>query len=271
MRSFKLILALGKLVIILLMALKSYAVEAPRFLYHWTSARGLERWAEQIKKAGEFQFKALDVNSSFLGAYPQLSGVTGVFTWTDPVTAMGSFSAYGIEWYAREDHRAGGEPARMVVIEIKPGAEVVELITTVDRDQNFISEVDPKAQYLGLMGNSKPGLILHKMVDTRTQEVFLQEYVLLKRGYVEMITADPDIIRSHLVGAQNRLNNPLPFTKQEMHFTPDAETYGVNSFSKRQELRAMISRTLQVPSARIPEFFRSSPVVTNPYCSQTFF
>lgn len=247
----------------LLICSLSYAKKAPYVLYHWSSSDGLERWANEIETENEFLLKKM-TNSGFTSAYPNFEGARGVFAWSHPTTGMGAISNGVNEWYAKTK-KYSNAPPRLTVIHLKDRAEVVELNTVVDYSQPglpVLVSTDPRGK--NLSPGDGTGLILHKIIDSKTKKVMLQEYIILKRGYIESISSDPVEFENLLLNEIEFLRTDRRFSEIELHSLIDHARSGMNTRRVRDIMIRKIQHTLEASSNEIPDFFRSKAKVCTP-------
>ena len=232
------------------------AAEAPPALFSWSTASGLNRWAKKIEdNGGKFVLKNMTM-SIFTIAYPQYEGAPGIFAWSNPATGMGNISERTVaEWYAKEDKRTG-DPARLAVLILKKGIPVTPLDTYLNYSQDppRIEKTDPRAANLTPGDNN--GLILHRIINAKTSEVVIQEYILLESGYASAVVANPKFLNPIFEQTKIRLRNPLAFSRSELHSPENDGIFGFNSPKIRELAIRKIERAQQVPSENIPPFFR---------------
>jgi len=235
----------------------SFAQEsAPSTLYMWTSGRGLERWARMIDaRQGVFVLKPI-TQSIFSITYPQFDNSPGLFAWTNVATGMGAITYGAQEWYARED-KSTQDPARLVKITLKLNTQQITVNTYADFSLGYpqITRTDSVGTYI--RPGDGTGLILHKLWDSKTNQLVMQEYILVKRGFIAAITADPLDTNPEITAAIQRLRDPKPFQTHELHYLQDADLGGFNTFQVRQQAIHKLERALTVPSSRLPPLFRS--------------
>jgi hypothetical protein len=235
-----------------------FAQTVPSTLFHWISARGLERWSNYIQEKREFRLKPM-MQSIFITAYPGFKDKEGVFAWTDVVGGTGAFSSSADEWYAMTD-KSTKAPARLVAIFLKPEVPLITLVTFIDRSSDIpkIISVDPRAKD---SGTYLAGLVLHKIIDINTKEIFLQEYILMKRGFVNGIAADPSVTGVYLDQALQRLKDPTPYPDNDVHSVAENRTVGVNSPVKRKIIAKLLVNTKSLFDYDIPEYFRKNGTI----------
>lgn len=242
--------------ILLIASMVSAQEMAPSTLYMWTSGRGLERWASMIDaQQGLFVLKPI-TQSIFSITYPQFHNSPGLFAWTNVATGMGAITYSSQEWYARED-RNTQDPARLVRLTLKPNTRQVTVNTYADFSLGLpqITRADSVGTYI--RPGDGTGLILHKLWDEKTGQLVMQEYVLIKRGFVAAITADPLDTSPEITAAIERLKNPKPFLTEELHYLVEADSAGFNSSRLRQQAILKLQRALTIQSSQLPLLFRS--------------
>lgn len=242
----------------------AFGQSTPNTLFHWISDRGLNRWNETIQQEQGFVLKPL-MQSIFTTAYPAFQGKDGIFVWSDVAGGMGAFSSGADEWYAMTDKRTG-EPARLIAFFLKPGVQVVTLNTYLDRssDMPTITQVDPKANSQETL---QAGLVLHRILDSKTKQIFLQEYVSLKRGALSGIAADPTITRPYLEEALRKLKSPTALPENALHSVAENATAGLNSPRIRASAIRQLEKSQDISGSQIPQFFRMNgdvPAQTEP-------
>ncbi len=255
------------LVLVSLSSALALAQTTPQYLFHWTSARGLQRWADLIssevvtgvdfKQRNEFAFKKLDSLSILLGVYPELQNRDGVFVWSNLATGMGSFTLGGTEWYSREEKSGSSvtEAARLVVFEMVPEASTLELTTYLDYSKDPVEIVTKDSNIQKLDSGRKTGLILHKIYDANTNELKIQEYVILRRGVVKSMTANPRENKRFIEAEITNISNNKKYSLSELHAPSQADEYGINSSVAKRMFLGPLKRALEVPTERIPPFF----------------
>lgn len=234
------------------------AVSSPDFLYHWTSGRGLNRWADYISTRGSFAFEMIDPDSLFVSIYPEFKNREGVFTWSNLATGMGSFSYMADEWYARERRLPDRttDPARLVAIKLLPNVPVLELDTYLDYSRTPLVLTKRDSRISHLDQGAKTGLVLHRIFDSSTGQLVLQEYVLLKKSFVQSITANPAQTRALMEKEVRNLRSGKIYSSAELHSLFDPAQYGLNSPDRRIEVLERLEHAMNVKPSQVPTFFK---------------
>jgi hypothetical protein len=215
-------------------------IDPPLELYHWLSARSLEKQATEYATLGFFPLKAL--NESFFGArFSEFSASPGLFAWSNPVLGM-----------AHDKSEIYGNAERVLRFEIRPEAKTALMVSSYEGAPVRLP-VNPK-EY---------DLILH-VVKFRfangTLGVAFKEWIILNPDIIRSVTADPEVLRPLISPwiAQAK-NSGVKFREADMH---------VSSFYYEPRIREKrMVKSLEkwdaLSSEEIPTKFRGK-LVLNP-------
>lgn len=189
---------LSRVICLLLLSLsagglrETQAREAPRFLFHWSSSASLDWMFKNNSSSGRmpmqtFRGSEILVKSFFFFR----SGMSATFAWHHPTAAM---AAGPTEIYAKS---RGQIPARLLIIQPKRGARVLEL-------DSYVGKTNP----LPIQSIEEVDLVFHTHRRSGGKIDF-QEWVVLNPEAIENFTADPLVIRNILMEELSRMRDPL--------------------------------------------------------------
>lgn len=150
-------------------------VARPEYLYHWTSAAGLEELAAaqsglMIRRLKPLKGSGLALHWAFY------ENKEGIFAWENPVGAIST----GLEKYAQVG--SNGEPPRLIVFKLKKNVVVAEVSSRFN--QRIIDEGETPLR----IRSAK--VILHHSLTASGKRRF-SEWVIVDPDAIEGVTADP--------------------------------------------------------------------------------
>jgi hypothetical protein len=186
---------------------------APKYLFHWTTAKALDKIAGGVGPEGAFPLvKPIPADSVLHSCYPQLRRRPVLFAWEHPVTAMASNSRLIY---------AGAEPreARIVILAIKNAPKVLKLSTP--RPCRKIFSIPADLDSIDLIQN-----------EIRYENgVLVREWLILNPRAVKNYTADPSALKEFFGAEARKLKDPRrDYPKRAFHTRSPGLRRGKSNF-----------------------------------------
>ena len=180
--------------------------EIPSLLFHWTNPKGLIGMTPEVGSK-LLHLKTINDQMALTKAYPALINLPGLFTWMNPITAIGASTS---QFYATSD-RTTGYPARLVVMRLKSDARAIEL-----QSQSGIGGSKSPLNELESI-SSTVDLIKH-VCKTSEGKIYLQEWIILNPKVIETYSADPVALNPILTEELRKLRDTnFLYTDSELH------------------------------------------------------